>query len=290
MSEDENNDKKFAGGVAVITGAGAGIGAGLARRAGELGMTVIVTDIDPVRAESVAQKIRDAGGLAETMTVDVSIPSELDRLAEEVFAKHKSVRLLINNAGIETLGFSWELPASRWEATLNINVHGVVHGVRAFLPKMLATKEECWVANLSSIGGFSQMPTQSAYILSKHAVQSFTECLSLEMDVKKTTIHVASVTPGMLKTQIFESKAGTGETADGAKYRKAMRDLMADYGMDLDEGCRRIMSRIAANEFWVDTQPEMTKSVLNGRIDFLRNQERPKLTEQALALIGSQVD
>jgi NAD(P)-dependent dehydrogenase (short-subunit alcohol dehydrogenase family) len=287
MNEDEINDKKFAGGVAVITGAGAGIGAGLARRAGELGMTVVVTDLNTARAESVAQTIRDAGGSAEAMTVDVSIPSELDRLAEEVFSKHKSVRLLINNAGIETLGFSWEIPATRWETTLNINIHGVVHGLRAFLPKMLATKEECWVANLSSIGGFSQMPTQSAYILTKHAVQSFTECLSLEMDVKKAPIHVASITPGMLKTQIFESEAGAGETADGATYRKAMRELMANHGMDLDEGCRRIMSRIAANEFWVDTQPEMTKSVVDGRIAFLRNQQRPKLSEQAAALIKS---
>jgi NAD(P)-dependent dehydrogenase (short-subunit alcohol dehydrogenase family) len=282
MSEDE---KKFAGGVAVITGAGAGIGSGLARRAGELGMTVIVTDISTTRAESVAQEIRSAGGKAAAMTVDVSKPSELDRLVDDVFAKYGSVRLLVNNAGIETLGFAWELPISRWEATLKINIHGVIHGVRAFVPKMLATGEECWIANLSSIGGFSQMPTQSAYILSKHAVQSFTECLYLEMEVKKAPIHVSSITPGMLKTQIFELEAGAGETGDGARYRENMREMMANYGMDLAEGCRRIMSRIAGNEFWVDTQPEMTRSAVEGRAAFLQNQEKPRLTEQALNLL-----
>ena len=87
MTRDE---EKFAGGVAVITGAGAGIGSGFARRAGELGMTVVVTDINGAAAEAVAQEIRDAGGKAEARVVDVSKPAELDRLADDVFAAHGS--------------------------------------------------------------------------------------------------------------------------------------------------------------------------------------------------------
>ena len=133
--------EKFAGGVAVVTGAGAGIGMGFARRFAEVGMTVIVTDIAAERAEKVAGEIRDRGGKAEAMVVDVSRPEELDRLAAEVFDRHGGCRVLVNNAGIETIGNSWEIPVGRWEATLNINIHGVIHGCRAFIPHMLKAGE-----------------------------------------------------------------------------------------------------------------------------------------------------
>lgn len=283
MTKDE---EKLAGGVAVITGAGSGIGMGLARRAGQLGMHVVVTDINGAAAEKVAQEIRDAGGKAEAIVVDVSKPAELDRLADEVFAKHGSVRLLVNNAGIETIGFAWEIPVERWEATLNINLHGVIHGVRAFVPKMLATGEECWIANLGSIGSFGMMPTQTAYMVTKHAVESFSECLYLEMQVKGAPIHVSSVIPGMLKTGIFDAKHGEGEPEGAATHRKVMHDMMAAYGMDLDQGCKRIIERIAANEFWADTQPEMTEATLAGRIKFFQEQAQPELAEQARGLLG----
>ena len=283
MTRDE---EKFAGGVAVITGAGAGIGSGFARRAGELGMHVVVSDINGAAAEAVAQEIRDAGGKAEAMVVDVSQPAELDRLANAVFAKHGSVRLLINNAGIETIGYTWEIPAERWESTLNINIHGIIHGVRAFVPKMLATGEECWIANLASIGAFGMMPTQTAYMLTKHAIPSFSECLYLEMQLKGAPIHVSSVIPGMVKTSIFDAGAGAGEPADSTGHRKAMHDMMASYGMDLAEGTRVMLEQIAANKFWVSSQPDMTEQTLAGRIKFFQDQANPEIAEGARQLLG----
>ena len=269
-----------------ITGAGAGIGSGFARRAGELGMHVVVSDINGAAAEAVAQEIRDAGGKAEAMVVDVSQPAELDRLANAVFAKHGSVRLLINNAGIETIGYTWEIPAERWESTLNINIHGIIHGVRAFVPKMLATGEECWIANLASIGAFGMMPTQTAYMLTKHAIQSFSECLYLEMQLKGAPIHVSSVIPGMVKTSIFDAGAGAGEPADSTGHRKAMHDMMASYGMDLAEGTRVMLEQIAANKFWVSSQPDMTEQTLAGRIKFFQDQANPEIAEGARQLLG----
>lgn len=277
-------EQKLSGGVAVITGAGSGIGKGLAHRAAQLGMTVVLADVSTARVEAVAAAIRESGGIAEAKTVDVSKPAELDRLAEEVYSKHGSVRLLVNNAGIETLGLSWEIPAARWETTLNVNVHGVVHGVRAFAPRMLAEGKEAWIANLSSVGGFSMMPTQSAYIMTKHAVQSFTECLALEMQLKKAPIHVCSVIPGCLKTGIFDEDAGAGEHAGAGGYRKAMFEMMKNIGMDLDEGCRIIMEKIAEGKFWVDTQPEMTAEILGARIKYLQDQSTPQLVESVRSL------
>lgn len=275
----------FSGGVAVITGAGSGIGSGLARRAGQLGMTVVAADINAASAQSTADAIVAAGGKAEALVVDVSRPDELDRLADHVFGTHGAVRLLVNNAGIETIGYSWEIPAARWEATLNVNIHGVVHGVRAFAPRMIEHGERAWIANLSSIGGFSVMPAQTAYIMTKHAVEAFSECLYLEMELAGAPIHVASVIPGMLKTGIFDAAGGTGEPAAASSHRQKMFEMMRDYGMDLDEGCRVILEQIAEGKFWVHTQPEMSQQVLEGRIAFLQGQSAPVIPEAARHLL-----
>ena len=275
----------FSHGVAVITGAGAGIGAGLARRAGALGMTVVVADVDLDRAEAIAGEIRAAGGLADPIRADVSRAEELDRLAETVHARHGDVRLLVNNAGIETIGYSWEIPAERWDATLDINVHGVVHGVRAFAPRMLASGQEAWIANLASMGAFSVMPCQTAYIMTKHAVQAFSECLYLEMQLKGAPIHVCSIMPGMLKTSIFEASAGVGEPPAAAAHRRKMFEMMRDYGMDLAEGCQRILEQVAEGRFWVHTQPDMTMSAIESRIAFFNSQQPPVMNEAVRELV-----
>jgi len=276
----------FAGGVAVITGAGAGIGEGLARRASELGMRLVLADISQQRLESLAADLRANGSEVLPIVVDVSKPTELDRLAAAVHSTWGDVRLLINNAGIETLGNTWEIPLERWEATLNINLHGVIHGVRAFAPHMLASGKPAWIGNLASIGGFSVMPTQTAYILTKHAVEAFSECLYLEMELTGKPIHVSSIIPGMVKTRIFEASGGVGEPESASRHRTVMRELMANYGMDITAASKVILEQIAAGEFWVSTQPDMTRDILNGRIEFMKNQTKPQLAPQGRALLG----
>ncbi len=283
MTHDE---AKLAGGVAVITGAGSGIGAGIARRAGILGMTVVVADIDQAGAARVAAEIVAAGGTAEAIVADVSKHAELDRLADLVFEKYGKVRLLVNNAGIETLGFCWEIPAERWEATLNINLHGVIHGVRAFVPRMLASGEECWIANLASIGAFGIMPTQAAYLVTKHAVQAFSENLFLELQLAQAPIHVSSVIPGYVKTAIFAENDRKDEPADAARHRQTMSAMMQTHGMDADEAGRVILEGVAAGHFWVSTQPETTQQMVAGRIAYLQDQTDPPLRPETRALLG----
>lgn len=276
----------FAGGVAVITGAGSGLGAGLARRAADLGMKVAVLDIAASALEAVAAEIEQRGAQALPIVADVSKPDELDRAAARVHDTWGDVRLLINNAGIETIGFTWEIPAARWEQTLNVNIHGVIHGVRAFAPRMLAAGTPAYIANLSSIGAFGQMPAQTAYMVTKHAVQSFSECLYLEMELTGKPIHVSSIIPGMVRTNIFaEAPPAAGESGHAAAHRKYMRETMAAYGMDLAAASKTILVQVAAGEFWVSTQPEMTRDMLAGRIAYFRDQARPVLAEQARAII-----
>jgi NADP-dependent 3-hydroxy acid dehydrogenase YdfG len=276
VSTMEDAREVFAGGVAVITGAGAGIGAGLARQAARAGMRLALADVDLGRVERLARELE---GVAEVMPVqvDVAKSEELEALAAAVHGRWGDVRLLINNAGVETVGYTWEIPADRWEATLDINVQGVIHGVRAFAPRMIASGQPAWIANLSSVGAFGHLPLQTAYIVSKHAVQAFSECLYLEMEMKGAPIRVSSIIPGMVKTRIFED-ASSDAGEDAAAHRRAMRDAMAADGMELDAACEQILRRIAAGEFWVSTQPRMTDMLVRDRLTFLKDRLRPAIS------------
>ena len=205
----------FSGGVAVITGAGAGIGAGLARRAGALGMTVVVTDISEERAKAVAEEIRAQGGKAEPVVVDVSKPEELDRLAALVHERFGDVRLLINNAGIETIGHVWEIPTARWEATLNINIHGVVVSDEIFdrtldvnLKGMLRLTRHAVPALLrrgggaliytSSTASLAGEPTRPCYAMSKGGLNALVRHVAVRWGINN--IRANAIMPGFIVT------------------------------------------------------------------------------------------
>lgn len=273
------------GGVAVITGAGSGIGEGLAIYAAEMGMKVVLADIARDRIDAVAAHIANAGGVALPVVTDVSDPAALEALADRTFDTFGSVRLLINNAGIETLGLSWEIPAATWDKTLNINIHGVIHGVRAFAPRMIASGEPAYIANTSSIGAFGIMPVQTSYILSKHAVLAFSECLYMEMKLKQLPIHVSAIMPGPVATRIFTDSAGTRDAVSNF-HQKVMEEMLAANGMTGAEAARIILPQIAAGEFWVSTHPDMTREYAGNRARHLTELSLPALPPEVLASLG----
>lgn len=274
----------FGGGVAVITGAASGIGEGLAREASALGMRVVLADIAGERLEKVAADITAAGGAALPVLTDVADPTALDRLADRAYAAFGGVRLLINNAGIETVGYSWELSIARWEQTLNVNIHGVVHGVRAFAPRMLADPAPAYIANVASIGGLGVMPLQTSYILSKHAVIALSECLYLEMQLQKKPVNISVVVPGPVATRIFED----ANVPDGgaAAHRNIMQHMLSQSGLPPRDAARLILNGIAEQRFWVSTHPEITAHMAKTRAEHLANLATPSLTEETRQLLA----
>ncbi len=275
----------FKGGAAVITGAGSGIGEGIARTAAAFGMQVLLADIAIDRAEAVAADIRAVGGIALAVRTDVSIPSELDQLADRAYAEFGDVKLLVNNAGIETLGFVWELPIERWEKTLTVNIHGAIHGVRAFAPRMLQSADQTYIANVASIGGLGMMPVQTPYILSKHAILSFTECLHLEMQLQERPVSISAVLPGPVATRIFEDANGADAEPVIAAHRETMRRMLVEQGITPLEAGRRILDGIAANQFWVSTHPEITAQMAEARADHLAGLKTPEMTAESRGLL-----
>jgi len=273
----------FTDGVAVITGAGSGIGEALARTAAASGMTVVLADIDAGRIDRVAAEINSAGGLALAVPTDVADPAALDRLAARTREAFGDVRLLVNNAGVETVGLIWEIPAELWERTFKINVLGMVNGVRAFVPRMLECGRPAHIANVASVGGISIFPVETAYISSKHAVLSFTEGLYLEMLMQQKPIHVSAVMPGPVATSIFDDAKGAGSAQD--RHRTMMQDMLAQ-GMQPMEAARIILAGIAQGDFWVSTHPDLTLRTARMRADYLSTLALPDLPDTARKIAG----
>ena len=269
--------ESFGGGVAVITGAGAGIGAGLARHAHALGMTVVLADVDRAAVEALRDEL---GGDAVAVECDVRDPDALTDLAERTYRDVGPVRLLVNNAGIEQFGYLWDTPVANWQRVLDVNVSGVFYGVRAFLPRMMATAEQAWVWNLSSIGGVAVVPLQAPYIVSKHAVLALTECLHLEVQQAghDNHIHVQAVLPGAVVSNIFESAGGVDAGDDGAaeSTRAAMLDIKAD-AMDPVAAAEVVFAQAAEGRFYLLTQPDYVGSAMAERANVLAGQLPPLL-------------
>jgi len=269
----------FEGGVAVITGAGAGIGAGLARHAAKLGMTVVVADIDADAAAMLREELCTAGAFAVDAVCDVRDPDAVQELADRTYREVGPVRLLVNNAGVEQFGYLWDTPVDNWNRVVDINISGVFHGVRAFLPKMIATAAPAWVWNLSSIGGVAAVPLQAPYIVSKHAVLALTECLRLEVELAgHHHIRVQAVLPGAVVSNIFEAAGGVtvGDVDAAEAQRAAMLDIKAN-AMDPLAAAEVVFDQAAADRFYLLTQPDYVGSAMAERAEILVSQRPPAL-------------
>ncbi|SPM42812.1 NADP-dependent 3-hydroxy acid dehydrogenase YdfG, partial [Mycobacterium numidiamassiliense] len=272
----------FSGGVAVITGAGSGIGAGLARQAGQLGMTVVLADIDGDAIEVLRGEITASGGSAVAVVCDVRNPVAVSQLADRTYRDVGPVRLLVNNAGIEQFGYLWDTPVANWHRVVDINISGVFYGVRAFLPQMMTSDEHAWVWNLSSVGGVLAAPLQGAYIASKHAVLALTECLRLDVESAGHGhhIHVQAVLPAAVVSNIFESAGGVdpAEGSDAAvadQQRSAMLAVKAG-AQDAMTAAARIFEQAAEGRFYLLTEPSVAVAMAD-RANVLAAQLPPLL-------------
>jgi NAD(P)-dependent dehydrogenase (short-subunit alcohol dehydrogenase family) len=272
----------FSGGVAVITGAGAGIGAGLARHASRLGMTVVLADVDAVAVTALRDELRAAGGAAADVVCDVRDPDAMQDLAEKTYRDIGPVRLLVNNAGVEQFGYLWDTPVANWRRVIDINISGVFYGVRAFLPKMMASEDQAWVWSLSSVGGVVAIPLQAPYIVSKHAVLAMTECLRLDVESAGHGhhVHVQAVLPGAVVSNIFESAGGVdpsraGDVAAAEEQRSALLEIKAT-AMDPLAAAETVFEQAAEGRFYLLTQPSVGAAMAE-RANVLATQRPPAL-------------
>ncbi len=193
--------KDFADRVAVITGAGSGIGRALALDLARRGARLELTDIDAAGVAATADACLAVGAKARHHVLDVADRAAVDAHATQVMAAHGRVDLVVNNAGVSMTGPVLALTLDEIEWIMGVNFWGVVHGTKAFLPHLVANRG-AHLVNISSIFGMIAVPGQAAYNASKFAVRGFTEALRQEMLSARTGVSVSCVHPGGIKTNI----------------------------------------------------------------------------------------
>lgn len=235
--------------VAVITGAASGIGAGLAREAARRGMQVVLADLDEEVLNQVAQAI---GDVATAIPTDVTNAADVEALAEAVFQRHDAVDLLFNNAGVMTTGLSWEIPPEKWEASWEVNVEGILNGLRAFVPRLIAADRPSRIINTASVGGFMPSPLMAPYSATKFAVVALTEALAGELKLLRTKIDVSLLAPGPVKSQIFR------ETPPDVahQFHDLMTSLLDQNGLEPDAFAALVFDCVARGDYWIIPQPE----------------------------------
>jgi len=191
------------GRVAVVTGGGSGIGAALCRALAREGMHVVVADVEAGPAEALAAELSVSGAKCLAAAVDVGSAEAMHALAARVEQELGGCHLLANNAGVLLQRPFAELEASDWEWVLRVNLHGVLNGVAAFLPGMLARGEEAHIVCTASAAGLLPLESMAPYVTSKFAVVGLCEAMRLDLDA--SPIGVSVLCPGGVATRIQDS-------------------------------------------------------------------------------------
>jgi NAD(P)-dependent dehydrogenase (short-subunit alcohol dehydrogenase family) len=247
--------------VAVVTGAGSGIGRALALTLAGEGMHVVVADVEQNAAERVAAEARARGVKALAVRTDVSDRASVQALAQLTFDALGVPHLLCNNAGVVTFKPVTELRDADWQWVIGVNLFGVIHGIEAFLPRMVERGGEAHVVNTSSVGGLVPSPgrTVAAYTTSKYAVAGLSEALRLEL--APLGIGVTLLCPGLVATRLLEAGRNRPERLGGPERAPAaMRerpDSSVNAGLDATLVAKMVLDAIHDNTFYVVTGPNL---------------------------------
>jgi NAD(P)-dependent dehydrogenase (short-subunit alcohol dehydrogenase family) len=189
--------REFRDRVAVVTGAASGIGLALSESFVGEGMRVVMADVDEQALTAQAHRLGDS---VRPIVTDVRNQASVERAGQLALDTFGALHVAVNNAGIVNGGNSWELSLEEWHRVLDTNLWGVIHGVRAFVPLILATGEEGHVVNTSSMAAVLALPGIGPYTVAKHGVLGLSDVLRAELAAISASVGVSVVMPGMIRT------------------------------------------------------------------------------------------
>jgi NAD(P)-dependent dehydrogenase (short-subunit alcohol dehydrogenase family) len=269
--------RELTGKTAVVTGAASGIGRSLARRWAAERMRVVLADVEE---DALSTAVGELGGDVIGMATDVTSREQVEDLAAMAYGTFGSVDVLCNNAGVFQGGLLWECTDEDFQWTLGVNLWGILNGVRAFVPRMLAAGTEGHVVNTVSMAGLATTPFSGPYNVSKFAAMAATECLAHDLATVGAPIKVSAVCPGLVDTAISRSRrnrpaALATEQSDGASFvEQALSDGTAG-SMSPDDVADLVVEAVREERFLVPTRPSYAQQ-LTDRCEDLVSRRAPR--------------
>ena len=236
------------GHVAVVTGAASGIGLALARALGAQGMKLVLGDIEQAALATAADLLRVDGFDVATHVVDVASEQAMNEFADAAFAAFGGVHVLCNNAGVVARHDSWG-PLEDWKWVLGVDLWGVVHGVHAFVPRMLDGGEAGHIVNTASVAGLLGFPGIASYTAAKHAVVGLST--SMHHELAATSLGVSVLCPGLVTTNIVNSERNRpGIDAEDADIDNPSYALTGE-ALPPDSIADEVVTAISDDRFWI---------------------------------------
>jgi NAD(P)-dependent dehydrogenase (short-subunit alcohol dehydrogenase family) len=288
------------GRVAVVTGAASGIGFALVRRFAEEGMKVVLSDVEEAKAAESAAVLEAEGHRVIAVPCDVRVQSSVDDLRDAALREFGAVHVVCNNAGVARApggGFMWEYDLNDWTWILSVNLMGVVHGIRSFVP-LLVEQDEGHVVNTSSgNGGLSPLRGLPIYAASKSAVTQISECLwgQLEAVTDKVGVSVLFPGPKALDTGLWSAERNRPvdlpqSTPRGTQTMEGLKRFMADAGVafevtPLEEIAAFVVRGIRERRFWLLPESENSDHIIRARAESMLARRNPDYMIQERALV-----
>jgi NAD(P)-dependent dehydrogenase (short-subunit alcohol dehydrogenase family) len=273
--------KELTGKTAVVTGAASGMGRAFAERFAAEGMKVVLADIEAPALETAVAQLRDAGHDVVGVRTDVSKQEALQELAQQAVDAFGKVHVVCNNAGVDGyLGTIWEASPRDWQWTFGVNFWGVVHGVTAFMPILLAQDEEAHIVNTASATAI--VPGSNIYSVTKHAVLAYSEAIYAQLKQMDAKVGISALCPGTVNTNLFyggrnrpDELRNPGEAPDqepGAAARVMLRGVLAqsippaDVAELVVEAIRSERFYVLTDEEWNETSRLREAAILSGGV------------------------
>jgi len=272
---------QFAGRVAVVTGAASGIGWGLARHAAREGMQLVLADVEAPALEDTVTEVRALGADVIGVRTDVSRAEDVEALADTAFDRFGAVHLLCNNAGVFQAGVVWQRTQADWDWVMGVNVWGILHAIRAFVPRMLDQDGDAHIVNTASMAGLISVAYSGPYVVSKFAAAALTECLAHDLRAQESTIGVSCLVPGLVDTRIADSTRNRPDeppsevtAPDHHFVADVLKEQTSTGGRHPDEVADLVFDAVRAGQFWTTTT-DGYEPLIRGRYDALLARAMP---------------
>ena len=263
--------KEFKDKIAVITGAASGIGRGIAERCVQEGMKVVLADVEEPALAQTEQELRSAGATVLAVKTDVSSAADVEALAQKSIDAFGEVHLLFNNAGVGAGSTIWESSLADWQWVMGVNLWGIIHGLRVFVPIMLAQDTECHIVNTASVAGLLPYHPAAPYQVTKHAVVALSEQLYYSLGENNAKVKTSVLCPGWVNTQIVDSARNRPPELEdeqmseplNPEHEAVVQEMRqaAQAGMSTQQVADYVFKAIRAEQFYILTHPEFNAMV-----------------------------